>query len=64
MAQRWEMTKNAVASQNIEHEPRIYGAVWPADILVAYVGDIWGKPSHLQGEFTYITLEMHDGVLA
>ena len=60
---RWpEMTKTMVASQKIEHELRAWEAVWVGAILVAQVGEIWGKPVRLQGGSTH-TLEMYDGVL-
>ena len=62
MVQRREMTRTAVASQKIEHQPRASEAVWAVAILVAHAGEIWGKPVRLQVGSTY-TLEMYDGVL-
>ena len=62
MVQRREMTKTAVASQKIEHQPRVFQAVWAVAIRVAHAGEIWGKPARLQAGSTY-TLEMYDGVL-
>ena len=62
MVQRREMTKTAVASQKIEHEPRALEAVWAVAVFVVHAGEIWGKPARLQIGSTY-TLEMYDGVL-
>ena len=62
MVQRREMTRTAVASQKIEHQPRSFEAVWAVAIFVAQAGEIWGKPVRLQIGSTY-TLEMYDGVL-
>ena len=62
MVQRREMTRTAVASKKIEHQPRASEAVWAVAILVAHAGEIWGKPVRLQVGSTY-TLEMYDGVL-
>ena len=62
MVQRREMTRTAVASQKIEHQPRASEAVWAVAILVAHAGEIWGKPVRLRVGPTY-TLEMYDGVL-
>ena len=62
MMQRREITRTAVASQKIQHEPRISEVVWDIVILVAHAGQIWGKPFCLQVESTY-TLYMYDGVL-
>ena len=60
---RWsEMTKTMGASQQIEHEPWTWEAVWAGAILVAHVDEIWGKPVRLQVGSTH-TLEMYDGVL-
>ena len=62
MVQRREMTRTAVASQKIEHQPRASEAVCGVAILVAHAGKIWGKPVRLQVGFTS-TLEMYAGVL-
>ena len=62
IVQRREMTKTAVASQKIDHQPRAWEAVWADAVLVAHAGEIWGKPVRLQVGSTY-TLEMYDGVL-
>ena len=62
MVQRREMTRTAVASQKIEHQPRASEAVWVVAILVAHADESWGKPFRLQVGSTY-TLEMYDGVL-
>ena len=62
IVQRREMTRTAVASQKIEHQPRASEAVWAVAILVAHAGEIWGKPVRLQVGSTY-TLKMYDGVL-
>ena len=51
-----------MASQKIEHEPRISEVVRDIVILVAHAGEIWDKPVYLQVESAY-TLEMHDGAL-
>ena len=62
MVQRRAMTRIAVASQKIEHQPRAWGAVWAVAILVAHAGEIWGKPVRLQVGSTY-TLGMYARVL-
>ena len=62
MVQRREMTRTAIASQKIEHQPWAWEAVWAVAIVVAHAGEIWGKPVRLQVGSTY-TLEMYDGVL-
>ena len=62
MVQRREMTKTAVASQKIEHEPRALEAVWAVAVFVAHAGEIWGKPVLLRVGPTY-TLKMRDGML-
>ena len=62
MVQRREMTRTAVASQKIEHQPRASKAVWVVAILMAHGGEIWNKPVRLQVGSTY-TLEMHFGLL-
>ena len=62
MVQRREMTRTAVASQKIEHQPRASEAVWVVAILMAHAGEIWNKPGRLQVGSTY-TLEMHFGLL-
>ena len=62
MVQRREMTRTAVASQKIEHQPRASEAAWAVAILVARADEIWGKPVRLQVGSTY-TLEMYAGVL-
>ena len=51
-----------MASQKIEHEPRISEVVWDIVILVAPAGEIWGKPVLLRVGPTY-TLKMRDGML-
>ena len=40
MVQRRAMTRTAVASQKIEHQPRASEAVWAVAILIAYAGEI------------------------
>ena len=62
MMHRREITRTAVASQKIEHEPRISEVVWDIVILVAHAGEIWGKPVLLRVGPTY-TLKMRDGML-
>ena len=62
MVQRREMTRTAVASQKIEHQPRSSEAVWAVAVLVAHAGEIWGKLVRLQVGSTY-TLETYAGVL-
>ena len=62
MMQRREMTKTAVTSQKIEHQPRCSEAVWTVDIRAAHAGEIWGKQVRQQIRSTY-TLEMYDGAL-
>ena len=44
MKQRRETTSIVVASQKIEHEPRISEVVWCIVILVVRAGEIWGNP--------------------
>ena len=62
IVQRREMTKIAVASQKIGHQPRAFEVVWVVAFLVAHAGEIWNKPVRLQVGSTY-TLEMHFGLL-
>ena len=62
MMQRREITRTAVASQKIEHEPRISAVVWDIVILLAHAGGIRGKPVLLRVGSTY-TLKMRDEML-
>ena len=62
MVQRREMTRTAVASQKIEHQQRVWEAVWAVAVLVAHADEIWGKPVRLQVGSTY-TLGMYARVL-
>jgi len=43
MVQRREMTKTAVASRKIEHQPGTWEVVWTVVIFVVHVGEIWVK---------------------
>ena len=61
MVQRREMIRTAVASQKIEYEPRVSDTVWAVVFCVAQLGEIYGKPVHLQVESKYI-LKMYGGV--
>ena len=60
--QRREITKTAVASQKIEHEPRISEVVWGIVVLEAHTGEIWGQPVLLRVGPT-CTLKIRDGML-
>ena len=62
MVQRLEITRTAVASQKIEHQPRASEAVWAVAFIVANARDIWSKPVRLQVESIYI-LKMYDRAL-
>ena len=62
MVQRREMTKTAVASQKIEHQPWASEAVWVVAIFVTHAGEIWGNLICLRVGPTY-TLAMYAGEL-